>query len=168
MVDRTCSGIGSIGLTGRTEFSTLLEFGFLTSLLESFWVLGTLVLSWSPYCIPLYSTMTYTQERNKTNKNKLELVNLILPWATFHLCLSLRASIWSLLEKLYLELMTMHFLLIQPILLFLSYVTLISWFNKYQRLELCDTNIHVPFSITFGTSTPRLLLTLLWCMVHHG
>jgi hypothetical protein len=63
------------GLIGRTEFSTLLEFGFLTSLLESLWVLSTLIFSRSPCCIPLYSTMTYTQERNKTHKNKLELIN---------------------------------------------------------------------------------------------
>jgi hypothetical protein len=58
-----------------TDFSTLLEFGFLTSLMESFWVLSTLVLSRSPCCIPLYSTVTYTQERNKTYKNKVELVH---------------------------------------------------------------------------------------------
>jgi hypothetical protein len=85
-------------LAGRTEFNTLLTFGFLTSLLESLWVLSRLVLSRSPCCIPLYSTATYTQERNKTHKNKLELVNLILPWATFYLYLSLRASTWSTID----------------------------------------------------------------------
>jgi hypothetical protein len=41
--------------------------------------LSTLVLSRSPCCIPLYSTTTYTQERDKTHKKKLELNNLILP-----------------------------------------------------------------------------------------
>jgi uncharacterized membrane protein len=66
-----------------TDFSTLLEFDFLTSLIESLWVLITVVLSRSPYCIPLYSMATYTQERNKTYKNKLELVNLILLCAIF-------------------------------------------------------------------------------------
>jgi hypothetical protein len=66
------------GLTDKTDFSTLLEFDFFTSLMESLWVLSTLVLLRSPYCIPLYITVTYTQERNKTYKNKLELVNLIL------------------------------------------------------------------------------------------
>jgi hypothetical protein len=71
------------GLTGMTDFSTLLEFCFLTSLMESLWILSTLVLSRSPCCIPLYSTATYIQERNKTNKNKLELVNLILLCAIF-------------------------------------------------------------------------------------
>jgi hypothetical protein len=96
-------------LTGRIDFSTLLEFGFLTSVLESFWVLSTLVLSRSPCCIPLYSTMTYTQERNKTHKNRLELVTLILLWVTFHLCLSLRASAWSWLEQLRLESETVDF-----------------------------------------------------------
>jgi hypothetical protein len=35
-------------------------------------------LSRSPCCIPLYSMVTYTQEINKTHKNKLELANLIL------------------------------------------------------------------------------------------
>jgi hypothetical protein len=37
-----------------------------------------LILSRSPCYIPLYSMATYTQERNKTHKNKLEPVNLIL------------------------------------------------------------------------------------------
>jgi hypothetical protein len=71
------------GLTDMTDFSTLLEFGFLTSLMDSLWILSTLVLSRSPYCIPLYSMVTYTQERNKIYKNKLELVNLILLCAVF-------------------------------------------------------------------------------------
>jgi hypothetical protein len=35
-------------------------------------------------------------------------------------------------------------------------------------IDILDSNIHLPFSITFGTSTPRLLLALLRCMVHHG
>jgi hypothetical protein len=68
----------NIGLTDRTDFNTLLKFDFLTSLLKSLWVLSTLILSRSPCYISLYSTMTYTQERNKTHKNKLDLVNLIL------------------------------------------------------------------------------------------
>jgi hypothetical protein len=51
----------------------------------------------------------------------------------------------------------------------------ISWFNKDWHLEICDSswldwffglNIHLPFSITSGTSMSRLLLALLWCMVH--
>jgi hypothetical protein len=66
-----------------TDFGTLLEFGFLPSLMEFLWVLSTLVLSRSPCYIPLYSMMTYTQERNKTCKDKLELVNLILLCAVF-------------------------------------------------------------------------------------
>jgi hypothetical protein len=66
-----------------TDFSTLLEFGFLPSLMEFLWVLSTLVLSRSPCYIPLYSMTTYTQERNKTCKNKIELVNLILLCAVF-------------------------------------------------------------------------------------
>jgi hypothetical protein len=82
-VDQTCSWIGPTGLAGMTDFSTLLEFGFLTLLMESLWVLSTLVMSRSPCCIPLYSTATYTQERNKTYKNKLDLVNLILLCAVF-------------------------------------------------------------------------------------
>jgi hypothetical protein len=84
-VDRTCSGIEGTDLTSvqyrpyrLDNFSTLLEFGFLSSLLESLWVLSTLVLSRSPCSISLYSTTTYTQEGNKTLKNKLEIVNLIL------------------------------------------------------------------------------------------
>jgi hypothetical protein len=36
--------------------------------------------------------VTYTQEGNKTLKNKLELVNLILLFVAFHLCQSLRVS----------------------------------------------------------------------------
>jgi hypothetical protein len=74
--------------------------------------------------------------------NKLELVNLILPWAAFHLCLSLRVSTWSWLEQLCLIDDNRFFWLIQSTLLFLSYVTLISWFNKYQRLELYDSSWH--------------------------
>jgi hypothetical protein len=54
--------------------------------------LRTLALSRLPCCISLYSTATYTQERNKTLKNKLKLVNLILFFAVFHLCQSLRVS----------------------------------------------------------------------------
>jgi hypothetical protein len=64
----------NISLIGWANFNTLLEFGFLSSLLESLWVLITLVLSRSPCCIPLYSTV-------KTLKNKLELANLILLFA---------------------------------------------------------------------------------------
>jgi hypothetical protein len=37
--------------------------------------------------------MTYTKEGNKTHKNKLELVNLILLFGVFYLCQSLRVSI---------------------------------------------------------------------------
>jgi hypothetical protein len=78
------SGIRLGGWTSSwTDFSTLLEFGFLTSLMESLLLLSTLVLSRSPCCIPLYTMMTYTQERNKAYKNKLELVNLILLCAIF-------------------------------------------------------------------------------------
>jgi hypothetical protein len=53
----------------------------------------------------------------------------------------------------------------------------ISWFNKDWHLEICDSswlswflglNIHLPFPITFGTSTPRLPLAILRCMVHRG
>jgi hypothetical protein len=77
-MDQTCSWIGPTGLIGMIDFSTLLEFDFLTSLMESLWVLSTLVLSRSSCCISLYSTATYTQERNKIYKNKLEPVNLIL------------------------------------------------------------------------------------------
>jgi hypothetical protein len=78
LMDQIYCGIGPTGLTGRRDFSTLRNFGFLSSLLESLWILSTLVLSRSPYCIPLYSTMAYTQEINKTHKNKLDLANLIL------------------------------------------------------------------------------------------
>jgi hypothetical protein len=80
---RTSSWIGPTGLTGVTDFSTLLEFSFLTSLMETILILSTLVLSRSPCCIPLCSMMTYTQEKSKTYKNKLELVNLILLCAIF-------------------------------------------------------------------------------------
>jgi hypothetical protein len=54
---------------------------------------------------------------------------------------------------------------------------LISWFNKDWHLEICDSsrlawflglNIHLPFFITSHTLMPRLPLTLLRCMVHHG
>jgi hypothetical protein len=68
-----------------------------------------LVLSRSPCCIPLYCTGTYTQERNKIQKHKLELVNLILLCAAFLLCLGFRASTWSCLEQLRLEPVTMDF-----------------------------------------------------------
>jgi hypothetical protein len=78
LVDWTSSGIGPTGLTDRRDFNTLWNFGFLSSLLESLWVLSTLIFSRSPCYIPLYSTTTYTQEINKTHKNKLELANLIL------------------------------------------------------------------------------------------
>jgi hypothetical protein len=53
----------------------------------------------------------------------------------------------------------------------------IFWFNRDWYLVICDSswlawflglNIHLPFSITFGTSTSRLSLALLRCMVHHG
>jgi hypothetical protein len=50
-----------------------------------------------------------------------------------------------------------------------------SWFNIDWHLVICDSswiswflrlNIHLPFSITYGSSTSRLLLALLRCMVH--
>jgi hypothetical protein len=79
-MDRTCSGTGYIDLTGvqyqfdRFDFfSTLLKFCFLRSLLESHWVLSTLVLSRTPCFILLHSTATYTQEGSKTLKNRLHL-----------------------------------------------------------------------------------------------
>jgi hypothetical protein len=165
-------------LTSRIEFNTLLEFDFLTSLLESFWVLSTLVLSRSPCCIPLYSTMTYTQERNKTHKNKLEHVNLIFPWAAFHLCLSLGASTWSWLEQLCLEPVRMELFdlydqdvssypchldfSIQQISTLRIMWLYMTWLISQTQTFTC------PFSITTGTSMPRLPLTLLRCMVHHG
>jgi hypothetical protein len=80
------------GLTSMTDFNTLLKFGFLTSLMKSLWVLSTLVLSRSACRIPLYNTVTYTHERNKIYKNKLDLVNLILLCVIFIFCLSLRVS----------------------------------------------------------------------------
>jgi hypothetical protein len=52
----------------------------------------------------------------------------------------------------------------------------ISWFNRDWHLVICDSlclawffglNLHLPISITSSTLTPRLLLALLWCMVHH-
>jgi hypothetical protein len=53
----------------------------------------------------------------------------------------------------------------------------ISWFNRDWHLVICDSswlawflrlNMHLPFSITSGTSTLRLPLALLWCMVYRG
>jgi hypothetical protein len=50
-----------------------------------------------------------------------------------------------------------------------------SWFNRHWHLVICDSswiawflelNIHLPFSITYGFSTPRLPLALLWCIVN--
>jgi hypothetical protein len=34
--------------------------------------------------------------------------------------------------------------------------------------DTSNYTIHLPFSITYGTSTPRCLLALLRCLVHHG
>jgi hypothetical protein len=80
------------GLTGWALFNTLLEFDFLSSLLESLWILSTLILSRTLCCITLHSTSTYTQEGDKTLKKKFEFVNLILLFAAFQLCQSLRVS----------------------------------------------------------------------------
>jgi hypothetical protein len=35
-------------------------------------------------------------------------------------------------------------------------------------IDTSDSNIHLRFSIASGTSTPRLPLALLRCVVHHG
>jgi hypothetical protein len=52
-----------------------------------------------------------------------------------------------------------------------------SWFNRDWHLLICDSswiawfiglNIHLPFSIIYGSSTPRLSLALLQCMVHRA
>jgi hypothetical protein len=52
----------------------------------------------------------------------------------------------------------------------------ISWFNRDWHLVICDSswlawflrlNVHLPFSITSDFSMSRLLLALLWFMVHH-
>jgi hypothetical protein len=80
------------GLTGWALFNTLLEFDFLSSLLESLWILSTLILSRTLCCITLHSTATYTQEGDKALKKKFEFVNLILLFAAFQLCQSLRVS----------------------------------------------------------------------------
>jgi hypothetical protein len=121
--------------------------------------------------------MTYTQERNKTHKKKLELVNLILLCAAFHLCLSLRASTWSWLEQLHLELVTMVFdlcyqdfssypchldFLIQQISTLRAMWLYMAWLISQTQPFTC------PFSITTGTSTLRLSRALLQCMVHRG
>jgi hypothetical protein len=54
---------------------------------------------------------------------------------------------------------------------------LISWFNRDWYLVICDSswiawflglNIHLSFSITYGSSMSRLPLVLLWYMVHRG
>jgi hypothetical protein len=53
----------------------------------------------------------------------------------------------------------------------------ISWLNRDWHLVICDSswlawflelNIHLPFSITYSTSTSRLPLALLRCMVYRG
>jgi hypothetical protein len=72
----------------------------------------------------------------------LEVVNLILPWAAFHLRLNLRASTWSWLEQLCLEpgqWFTLTYTIKTPLLV---HISLISWFNKYQYLELCKFSWH--------------------------
>jgi hypothetical protein len=52
-----------------------------------------------------------------------------------------------------------------------------SWCNRDWHLVICDSswiawflglNIHLSISITYGSSTPRLPLALLRCMVHRG
>jgi hypothetical protein len=52
-----------------------------------------------------------------------------------------------------------------------------SWFNRDWHLVLCDSswiacflrlNINLPFSITYGSLTPRLPPALLWCIIHRG
>jgi hypothetical protein len=53
----------------------------------------------------------------------------------------------------------------------------ISWFNGDWHLVICDSSwiawflglsIHLSFFITYGSSTPKLSLALLRCMVHRG
>jgi hypothetical protein len=53
--------------------------------------------------------------------------------------------------------------------------SLCAWFNKDWHIEICDSSwldwffgLSIHLSFASGTSTPRLLLTLLWCMVHCG
>jgi hypothetical protein len=105
LVDRTCFRMGLTDMTGvqyqsdrLDNFSTLLEFGFLILLLKSLYILSTLVFLRSSCCITLYSTMTYTQEWNKTFKNKLEVSTWFFFLSLFHLCQSLRVSTCSWLE----------------------------------------------------------------------
>jgi hypothetical protein len=139
--------------------------------------LSTLILLRTPCCIPLHSTVSYTQEGNKTLKNKLELVNLILLFIAFHLCQRLRVSTWSWLEQLCLEPVTInlfvfynqdsssypcHLDFFDSININTCYTTL------YGLIETSESTIHLPFSITSYTSMARLPLTLLWCMVHRS
>jgi hypothetical protein len=108
--------------------------------------------------------MTYIQEINKTQENKLELANLILLWAAFYLCPNLRASTWSWHEQLCLKPETMNFfdLYNQDVSSWLCLCGS-TWLDWYLRLKK-----HLLFSITSGTSTPSLPLALLQCMVHRG
>jgi hypothetical protein len=138
--DRFYSGTGWTGLTGWTFLPHSKNFGFLTSLSKSLWVLRTLALSRLPCCISFYSTATYTQERNKTLKNKLELVNLIL----FFLQFFIFVKAWGYQHDLDLSYVALSrwqwiFLTYTIKTLLLVHVTLITWFNKYQHLELCDS-----------------------------
>jgi hypothetical protein len=121
------------------DFSTILEFGFLTSLIESLWVLSTLVLSRSPCCIPLYSTPTYTQEReikhirinlslstwfffvSFSSLSKLEGISMILTWATLP---------WAGNNG------SFHYMTKTSLLI---YATSSLWFNRDWHLEICDS-----------------------------
>jgi hypothetical protein len=125
--------------------------------------------------IPLYSTVTYTQERHKTNKNKLELVNLILLFVTLsslskleglHMILtwatlpwtSDNGFLWHIQSRLLLLSMSPWFLDLININTY-SYVTL------HSMIDTSDSNIHLSFSITYTLYAFDKLMLIILCNV---
>jgi hypothetical protein len=119
---------------------------------------------------------SYTQDKHKIYFFNLSLHNVdschLLSLWLYEGC-----HIWSCFGIDSLEIMTWSNL--HRIIIFLHLISksLHVLFNRDCHLVICDSswiawflglNIHLPFSITYGSSMSRLLLALLRCMIHHG
>jgi hypothetical protein len=91
--------------------------------------------------------------------SKLQGINMILTWTTLH---------WAGDNGFLWLIQCLVFLSMSPWFLDSIHINAYSNVTLHGMIDILDSNIHLLFSITSGTSMPRLPLALLQYMVHRG